>query len=386
MITVKAEELIRDPVFQLNLLIWTAKEQPLDGPGICVTPLFHRHGYRLFYVEQRFSFPVPIQQKLKDIEDIGHAPNADLIVANGVAQSAFYIEAKKNSFGLDSSNCRQARAHLIASGPAFGEVYPTLPYCRIVYTVPEACRLTMEPTLAALSLDVAKRGFSPGPFSVHGLAVQDQHIVYHLDEPSRSKLGSADSVVPLLRISNDGETDPSPLLLIYTDSDTYDPANRGYYRRVLIQQVHAHLLCYFHRIDPTTEYRLAPEDILMETTGGVFQYVGAETRKSMRVLIRDNVFRRIAQFWQEKAPDIFHLKGFELTARFQDDYNKERFLDWLEDPSRTKFADDSASPKEIALADQPTTEQGELNLAGSANAPEEDTSKTSEDGPSPAAN
>jgi hypothetical protein len=94
----------------------------------------------------------------------------------------------------------------------------------------------------------------------------------------------------------------------------------GYYRRVLIQQVHAHLLCHFHRIDPTTEHRLIPEDILMKTTDGVFQYVGAETRKSMRVLIRDNVFRRIAQFWQEKAPGIFHLKGFELTAHFQDDY------------------------------------------------------------------
>lgn len=42
----KAEDLIHDPVFQLNLLVWAAKDQP-DNEAAVVTPLFSRRGYRL---------------------------------------------------------------------------------------------------------------------------------------------------------------------------------------------------------------------------------------------------------------------------------------------------------------------------------------------------
>jgi len=85
----------------------------------------------------------------------------------------------------------------------------------------------------------------------------------------------------------------------------------------------------------------------MKTSGGAFQFVGGDTRKRMRVLVRDNIYRRIVKFWAEKNAKIFQLKGFELTVSFGDDFNKGQFLEWFEDHARTKFSDDPADPREI---------------------------------------
>lgn len=357
----KAEELIRDPVFQLNLLVWAAKEQP-DTAAV-VTPLFSRHGYTLAYIENPFAFPVTIQQQLKDIDDIGKRPTADVIVTNNAKASAFYIEAKKDSFGVNSSTCKQARAHLIAAGPVFEEVYGSPSRnCRLVYALPEVCRGLMEPTLTALSTEVSGRGFKPGPFSVHGFGISADHITYTIDEPSRAALESTVTTIPLLPIASNGETDPSPLLLIYTDCDTNDPADRGLYRKILLNQVHAHLLSQLQRCDPANVITLRPEDVLLKTTGGAFAFLRGEPRKSMRVLVRDNIFKRIAKFWEEKTPDVFRLKGFELTIRFGDDFNKDQFLEWFEESSRTKFSDEPADPVEVALADAPQAEQGLMSF------------------------
>jgi hypothetical protein len=342
----KAVDLIHDPIFQLNLLVWAATEQP-EGEAAVVTPLFSRSGYKLAYIENPFPFPVSVQQQLKNIEDIGKAPNADVIVANSDRQSAFYIEAKKDSFGTESSSCRQARAHLIAAGPVFAEVYAPIKECRLIYALPEKCRSLMEPTLRSLSTDVAGRGFKPGLFSIHGFDVGEKFVTYTLDDPSAAALGESGKVIPLLPIPDDGETDPSPLLLIYTDCDTFNQTDRGLYRRILIDKIYAQLLCQLQHCNPITTFVLKPEEVLMKTSGGAFEFVGGDTRKRMRVLVRDNIYKRIVKFWGEKNAKVFQLKGFELTVSFGDDYNKEQFLEWFEDHARTKISDAPADPREI---------------------------------------
>jgi len=355
----KAERIIEDPVFQLNLLVWAAKEQP-DNNSAVVTPVFSRRGYRLLYIENPFSFPVPLQLQLKDIDDIGIAPTADVVVANMERLSAFYIEAKKQSFGVGSSNCRQARAHLIAAGPAFTEVYPPINSCRLVYALPEKYRAGMETTLDALTVDVEKRGFKPGPFSVHGFGLGDKTITYVLDETSAKILGETNNVIPLLQIADDNETDPSPLLLIYTDSDSPNPDNSGFYRRVLADKIHAQLLCQLQRRDPSQVFAIKADNLLNETSDNTFQYAGKDVQKGMCVFVRDNIFKRIATFWEEKKPGMFQLDKLELTVRFGDEFNKEQFLEWFEDFKRTNFGDEPADPVEVATLDSPKEVQSEL--------------------------
>src|SRR6185295_1750448 len=54
-IGMKAEALIRDSVFQLNILLWMAKEQPTENYR--VRPLFFELRFRIIYIEQPFPLP-----------------------------------------------------------------------------------------------------------------------------------------------------------------------------------------------------------------------------------------------------------------------------------------------------------------------------------------
>ena len=50
---------IHDPVFQLNLLVWMAKDQPAEG--FRVRPVFSKYGFQLHYIEQPFPFPTELR-------------------------------------------------------------------------------------------------------------------------------------------------------------------------------------------------------------------------------------------------------------------------------------------------------------------------------------
>jgi hypothetical protein len=116
----KTEALLRDPVFQLNLLIWMAKEQP--SSGYRVRPLFFENGFRLVYIEQPFAFPDATARAIQDSTlDIRGAPEPEVILGRDADKKALYFEAKANSFSPSSDNCGQARGHLLACGPAFAE-------------------------------------------------------------------------------------------------------------------------------------------------------------------------------------------------------------------------------------------------------------------------
>ena len=82
---------------------------------------------------------------MKDSElDISIPPEPELILGRKSDNKALYFEAKANSFGIASTNSRQARAHLIASGPVFGEVLSPLNACLLCYVVPEGARVLMS--------------------------------------------------------------------------------------------------------------------------------------------------------------------------------------------------------------------------------------------------
>jgi hypothetical protein len=133
----KTEDRLRDPIFQLNLLLWMAKEQPAEGYR--VRPLFHQCGFRIIYIENPFPFPeATIQQVAASVLDISQNPEADLILGHDHNGKGLYFEAKANSFGPDSTTAKQGRAHLVATGRVFGEVLAPLKSCLLCYVVPQS--------------------------------------------------------------------------------------------------------------------------------------------------------------------------------------------------------------------------------------------------------
>jgi hypothetical protein len=334
----KLDDLIRDPVFQLNLLLWMAKEQP--SSAYIVKPVFFENGFRLLYIQQPFAFP---QETINTIDssdlDISKHPEPEVLLSRSADRRALSFEAKAESFSSGSTTARQARGHLLAAGDAFAEVFAPLESCLLCYVLPEGRRDLMVECLAELAGQMTERDLSVGQWSVHGLSIDDGDLLYGWDDPFKQHSGIAEDFVAVITgLSED--TDPSPLFLVYTVEDYPDTENQNLLRRAMVNQIHAVLVCALNALSPTVEYERTAEAILTEMTDGVYEYIGRERQKQMRRLVRQNVFRRIADFAKDRFEDIVSLQSGALRIRFPTQERKSSFLDWFEDFNRTSFSPD----------------------------------------------
>jgi hypothetical protein len=339
----KVELLLKDPVFQLNILL--AKEQPPDH--FRVRPLFHQLRFSIEYIEQPFFFP---DELIGAVEasgiEISTKPEPELMLSRSEDNKALYFEAKAGSFGPESSNRRQALGHLLAAGPAFSEVYAPLTTCLLCYVLPAGEHGPMADCLAGLSMELSGKGLRPGQYSVHELSVEDSQLVYAWDQAFCDHVGSIERRAVLINHVED-ETDPAPLLLIFSDEDCPNCESRDFYRRALIEQVRASLLCDLHSLEVGVEISMTVDEVLVKTTEELFNFLGKQRQKSLRRFVRTNVLGHLFDHWKEKQPGVMTLAGNELTIQWSTGDQKEEFLEWLEDRRR-------AFPLARPPQDQPT--------------------------------
>jgi hypothetical protein len=349
------DEYLRDPVFQLNLLIWMAKEQPEDYWRI--RPVFYELGFGFIYIEQPFPLPEILQKVLKQTTDIliSTQPEPDMILGRSTDQKALYFEAKANSFSADSPNSptKQAYGHLLAVGPVFPEVLKPLGSALLCYVLPQNKLRGMGTCLTKLTGRLNAKNFKPGPYSLHGLSIKqsktNKSLMYSLDVASKKYIGTSKSKFTIMNHLSE-DTDPSPLLLVFTDEDCPDRTKIGFYRRVVIDQYHAALLCRFHSNMVTLSCQVGVDELLEITTQGIWEYLGWKRQKSLRNLVRQNIFKPIVEKWKDKLPGgvIFSYDTLEIT--WNSFKEKEEFLDWLED-WRGKFPDEKPKEEELPLFD-----------------------------------
>lgn len=330
-----AEVLLRDPGFQLNLLLWMTREQPHNA--YLVRPLFRELGFDLLYIENPFPLPEETARAANATGlDISMKPEPDVLLGRNADMKALYIEIKAAAFSAASSSARQARGHALAAGPAFAEVMKPFQQCLLCYVTPAADGAQMDECLAKLRDELDHAGLELGPQSIHGLALTGSNVVYSWDAGFRVFSGTpGDSEIILRNITDD--TDPSPLFLVFSDQDYPDPEKQDLCRRALQNQVHAVLLCELNRSSWDTVYTRTLDGLLEETTDGVFRYVGGDRRKRMRRLVRENLFKRIFGFWREKEPGLVCLADDTLKVQYRDASQQEALLDWLEDYRRVGF-------------------------------------------------
>jgi hypothetical protein len=344
----KIETLLKDPVFQLNLLIWMTKDQPKESYR--VRPLFHIHGFEIIYIEMPFPFP---EQTASDLIqsglDISHEPEPEMILGRKSDYRALYIEAKANSFGTSSiKNCRQARAHLVASGPAFGEVFTPYDSCLLCYVTPNQARSNMSECLSALTEELRAKALPIGPFSAHGLARDGTKVVYSWDQAFKSHVGIREDSVPILDEVAD-DTDPSPLILVFSGEDCSNDSLRDFYRRIVIEQVHVCLHCTLHSHPVGVVYEITADKLLENTSDGIFQFIGRDQQRELRLLVNENILKHIHREWNQRHPGVAFL-GNRLSIQWNNTGEKDAFLDWLED-RHTRFNATKPPEKEPSLFD-----------------------------------
>lgn|GEM_PF-1368417 len=347
------DALIRDPVFQLNLLVWMAKDQPAEGYR--VRPLFVQHGFQLMYIQQPFALPERTQRAIAGADlDIAVKPEPELLLQRPADQRALYLEAKANSFGPDSTTARQGRGHLLACGPAFADTMTPLKQALLCYVLPADKCGQMATSLAALGAELRAKSLAPGEHSAHGLAVSGTDLVYAVDEQFRRFAGVPELSVAVMH-HLDPDTDPSPLLLIYSDDDSPNEAHRQFYRQALLQKLVAVLVCDAN-LQPVGEpYSTTARELAIKTTDGVFQFLARDKQTGMERFIRKNIFGRLAEFGRQKSFPPVKLDHQTLHIDYKDNLAKEQFLDWLEDAKRTNFSDERVDEKQMMLFEEEAT-------------------------------
>ena len=343
----KIDDLMRDAVFQLNLLIWMAKEQP--STAYRVRPFFVENGFRIVYIEQPFAFPDAVARAIEKSKlQIRKTPEPELILGRSADQKGLYFEAKANSFSPESTNSTQARGHLLACGPAFAETLSPLQQALLCYLIPKDRCALMQPCLDTLSKELQAESLAPGPHSSHGLERAGQELIYSWDQPFKEHTGlNFDSVAVIHDVQDD--TDPSPLLLVFTDEDCPNQEQANLYRRVLINQVIAKLVCDLNLLELEKTYSISVRELLRQTTDGIMEFVGRERQNSMIRMVRQNIFQRINNFWAGKPFSPVRLANDQLEISFKDKLAKSEFMEWLEDSKRTNFSEQRVTEEQMSL-------------------------------------
>lgn len=334
-------ELIRDPVLQLNLLIWMTREQPKEHYR--VRPLFHEAGFELRNIDTPFALPEPLiaAARRKNIP-IRQSPCPDLRIYNLAVEREIYIEAKSSSFGADSTTSEQGRAHLLAVGPACMASYSPISHVLLSYHLPEEQCGDMMACLTRLADELRSHDLQPGNFGTSGFGAVGATLTYFPDQPTAGFLGLPHQRQEIMH-GLEPETDPAPLLLLLVEDDHHDKNRLGIYRQAVVNQIHASLICLLHANEDFS-LEVSAHQLLRETTQGTVIYLPRQKQQRMEKLVVENIFKRIREVWRDKHPDMIRLEGRTMTIRFESDLRRDDFFDWLEDGDKTKFSDKAPPP------------------------------------------
>ena len=337
----KLDALIRDPIFQLNILLWMARDQPENAAR--VRPLFHRWGYRFLMVETPMPLPPALVAAVESSGlSVSLNPEPEMILGHAERKDALYLEAKKESFSPASTTAKQARGHLLAAGAAFKDIVTPYESALLCYVLPEERRNLMDSCLAELKRELSAHRLGAAETTVHGLEAGAAGISYVWADEFAALVG-ADTRRALVLPTEGDETDPSPLLLVYSAEDYAGGDRPDYAREAMLKQVWAQLLCEVQVGEVGTDAALAvkADTLLTRTTDGVFNFLGRERQKSLCRLVTERFFAPIRDHWKKTESEHDDLRvtlnGSVLTVTLRDELAKSNFTDWLEDTRKVRL-------------------------------------------------
>ena len=186
---IELRSLIRDPVFQLNTILWSIIKSPYHGAQINTKPVLRSMGYRLFAIDKEILLPSypgfenairPLIRRRLD------PPVPDLWLEHIDNQLDLIIELKASSFGPESDKTVQMTKIISASADLSLSLGggPTRPGQVIVVTVSEDME-KMAVTLHTIRERLAERQLEHAPIGVLGLQASDNTVALVSPEPDQ---------------------------------------------------------------------------------------------------------------------------------------------------------------------------------------------------------
>ncbi|MEW6667904.1 MAG: hypothetical protein AB1512_22060 [Thermodesulfobacteriota bacterium] len=340
--TSRIEDIIRDPLFQLNVLLWLAQPQhPWAQPEI--DPLFFEVGFTVHAIAPLLAPPPDLllacRQRGIGVQD---RVRPDVVLVGQQGKQFAFVECKANSFGVASSTANQARTLLLLAGPRSAEVLGfaagrTLDSIPGLF-LPEEHRFPMAQTLDQLNASLISQGLPAGDFSVVGLGADEERIYLQLDKKGAEFFSLLPGPLELMRLEAD--TDPRPLYFIPFDPDLdQTPDEKAFCKRVLLERLQGGLIALVGRAHPPFNLSVNLQRLLNDATFGTFdQWENQDTHKHLRGLAKQ-LLTAIAQEISRIIPGVVSYtpaEGWRIKAENPELH--QHLMDGL-----TRFSCDSMS-------------------------------------------
>jgi hypothetical protein len=258
---------LRDPIYQLNFVLWMLEELPPAAP---TRPFLRQMGYTLHSLGGSLPMPPELRVRLADLNlEARQAPAPDVLASRRGSTEFLVVECKAASFGAGSSTAHQARALLVVSADLRGPLgLPALPEISgvVSYLLPEPDSTALEATVHELAQELEGARLPTAPFAVLGFEERSDGV-YLLDRhpPTGLPPDVEESISDGVRIHEvfEGETGRRLYLIPWDPSVSQTPEERQFCQRILFERVLAEALALAGRAPAPGEVHL-PMDILLD--------------------------------------------------------------------------------------------------------------------------
>lgn len=281
-------DLLRDPLFQTNLVLWLAQPLPI---GTDIDPILFRKGFSVSAIAPMYPLPpaTRLQAESSGVR-LKDGARPDVVLTNEARAAYVMVECKGNSFGTESSSSVQARTMLLLAGPQGADVLGASPDKRLqlllTYLTTEDCRRAMMATLEELAEELQLSHFEPGPADTLGLRFEEGALLLAVGEPAAGlfSLSAGDFVVA--RCSSVAEVRPLYFIPYDPDVDQCEE-ERAFCKRVLFERIQSAVVAAIGRCTPPTEVEVTIPQLLNDATFGTYGlWQNRESARNMRDVCR----------------------------------------------------------------------------------------------------
>ncbi len=292
--SIPVSALAQDPIFQLNMVLWSLKRLPSQG-SYHIRPLLKEAGYYLFAIDRRILLPIDNHtvNSLKELtgkeltNKIG-MPAPDIWLKHEKGNAHLIIELKSRGFSPESSKASQILKILIATADLSLSVAARdkLPGHLIIMTDNQDAQLLVN-TLDKLKEKLEVSDLPCSPASIIGLEYNNEDSwIWDCPNPStlpRSLQKILSERVAVLTHPNIPPTDMLPLYLV-----PWLPGQKGRKSMlnsdglaVLTGRILTYVLAKVKQASPPVNLPLEADSILHDATYGFFKYWNSKDKASL---------------------------------------------------------------------------------------------------------
>ncbi len=331
-------ELLKDPLFQLNSLLWLTQPVPTD---IEIKPLLHERGWTVYAIAQLLGPPLDVLLFAQRANiSVQERVRPDVVLQQTPQRRFAFVECKTSSFGSSSTTADQARALLIVGGPRAAEVLglsvSQVSESFVSYVLPDDQRKLLDPTLEALRKELGDKKIPVGNAILLGLQIAHNAVCIVVDPVGSASFDLPTGSTPFLTLEPD--TDPRPVYFIPYDPDVdQTPQEKSFCKRILFERMLGAVVSAAGRVIPPFPTSLKTKSILNDSTFGMYDHwENQESAKNMRGVCK-HFMGKVMQAVNSATPNsMSYQPGHGWLIQLQDRNHQERVLDTL-----TRFSCDT---------------------------------------------